>query len=84
MRRVTCGLLTLLLMVGLLVFLGIPKSQAVASESCTQDCYNLYSACLGQGQGDFFYCCAAYNQCLAENCGSSAKYHLPEPYPTPE
>jgi hypothetical protein len=70
--------LTLLLLTGLLVFFGESKSEA---NTCATDCYNQYSACLGYGQGDFYWCCAAYNECLAENCGSAPKCHLPEPYP---
>ncbi len=81
MRHLTSRVLSLLVMVGLLVFFGASKSEAVAGASCTQDCYNQYSACLGYGQGDFFGCCAAYNECLVENCGLAPKCHLPEPYP---
>lgn len=81
MRRLMSRVLTLLMLVGLLVVFGAPKSEAVVSANCTQDCYNQYSGCLGYGQGDFFWCCAAYNECLAENCGTGPKCHLPEPYP---
>jgi hypothetical protein len=82
MRQLTSRVLVLLVMVGMLVFMGTSKSQAVVNASCPQDCYNLYSACLGQGQGDFFWCCAAYNECLAENCGTGPRCYLPEPYPS--
>ena len=82
MRHLTSRLLSLLAMVGLLVFFSTSKSGATVAASCTQDCYNQYSACLGQGQGDFYWCCAAYNECLADNCGLAPKCHLPEPYPS--
>lgn len=82
MRHLTSRLLTLVVMVGLLVFFSASDSKAVASATnCTQTCYSQYSACLGQGQGDFYWCCAAYNECLVENCGGTPKCHLPEPYP---
>lgn len=81
LRPLTSRVLVLLLLVGLLVSVDASKSKAVTRANCAQDCYSLYSACLGQGQGDFFWCCAAYNECLAENCGSGPKCHLPEPYP---
>ena len=81
MRHLTSRLLTLVVMVGLLVFFSASDSQAVANAGCTQDCYSQYSACLGQGQGDFYWCCAAYNECLVENCGGTPKCRLPETYP---
>lgn len=81
MRHLTSRLLTLLVMVGLLVFIGASKSTAVIRATCAQDCYEQYRPCLSQGQGDFFWCCAAYNECLVENCGSAPKCQLPEPYP---
>lgn len=74
MRRLMSRVLTLLLMTGLLVFFGTSKSEAT---TCAQDCYNTYRPCLSQGQGDFFWCCAAYNECLVE-CGGQPKCQLPE------
>lgn len=82
MPRLAFRMLTLLLLVGFLIFFSTAKSEAVMPDpTCTQNCYNLYSDCLGHGQGDFYWCCAAYNECLADNCGSGPKCHLPEPYP---
>ncbi len=81
MRHLTSRLFTLLLLTGLLAFFGTTKSEAGLRATCSQDCYNQYSACLSYGQGDFFWCCAAYNDCLVENCGGSPKCQLPEPYP---
>jgi hypothetical protein len=80
MRHLTSRLLSLLLLTGLLVFFSAPKSEAVVRLTCQQDCYNLYRACLSQGQGDFFWCCAAYNDCIAENCGGGPTCELPQ-YP---
>ena len=82
MRHLKFRVLVLLLMVGFLFFAGAARSGAVmGAPSCAQACYNLYSECLGGGQGDFFWCCAAYNECLQENCASGPKCHLPEPWP---
>jgi hypothetical protein len=81
MRHLTIRMLVLLLLAGFLIFAPMQKSKVKADGACTQACYNMYSACLGGGQGDFFYCCAAYNECLQENCGTGPKCHLPEQYP---
>ena len=80
MRHLTFRVLVMLAMVGFLVFTPVQKSKVKADRACTQACYDMYSACLGGGQGDFFGCCAAYNERLQKNHGSGSKYHLPE-YP---
>lgn len=78
MRQLTIRLFVLMVMVGFLLLANVSKPQVVLADSaCVQACYNMYSACLGGGQGDFFYCCAAYNECLQENCATGPKCHLP-------
>ena len=81
MRHLAFRVFVLLLMVGFLIFAPVQKSKVIADGACTQACYNLYSECLSGGSSNFFYCCAAYNECLQENCGTGPKCHLPEEYP---
>jgi uncharacterized protein YgiB involved in biofilm formation len=81
MRQITFRVLILLAMVGLLIFAPTQESRVNADSACVQSCYAQYQWCLNGGGGDFFGCCAAYNDCLQENCATSPKCHLPIEYP---
>ena len=81
MRHLTFRVFALLIMVGLLVFANMGKSEAVSCNgTCARACYDLYAPCLSGGSPNFFWCCAEYNACV-EECGTCPKCALPESPP---